>query len=266
MSTGKTLVLYHSNCNDGFCAAWVIRKIYSDAEFIAVSYQEPPPDVTGRNVILVDFSYKRPVLEGMHAKANMLRVYDHHKTAEEDLKGLDYCIFDMDRSGARLAWDYLYCSPFGAKEEAPWLVQYVEDRDLWRFKLSHSEEVSAALFSYQLDFKVWDELAQRPLSEIITEGTAILRYQQKMVSSIAKNAIEVEIDGHKVLSVNSPVCQSEIGNKIARGRPFGAVWYEDKEGRKYSLRSSEDGLDVTEIAKKYGGGGHQHAAGYKVKV
>jgi oligoribonuclease NrnB/cAMP/cGMP phosphodiesterase (DHH superfamily) len=239
--------------------------LYPNAEFIATSYQEPPPDVTGRNVILVDFSYKRPILEEMHAKANTLRVYDHHKTAEEDLRGLDYCIFDMDRSGARLAWDYLYCSPFGGKEEAPWLVQYVEDRDLWRFKLPNSKEVNAALFSYQLNFELWDTLARRPLEDIITEGTAILRYQQKMVSSIVKNAIEVEIGGHKVLSVNSPVCQSEIGNKIAKGRPFGAVWYDDEEGRKYSLRSTENGLDVTEIAKKYGGGGHRSASGFKIK-
>jgi nanoRNase/pAp phosphatase (c-di-AMP/oligoRNAs hydrolase) len=32
----------------------------------------------------------------------------------------------------------------------------------------------------------------------------------------------------------------------------------------FSLRSTEEGLDVSEIAKLYGGGGHKHAAGFKV--
>jgi len=30
------LVLYHANCWDGFCAAWIAHQIYPDAEFVPV--------------------------------------------------------------------------------------------------------------------------------------------------------------------------------------------------------------------------------------
>lgn len=262
----RVLVLYHKNCSDGFCAAWVARKAYPYAEFIPVSYQDPIPDVAGRDVIIADFSYKREALEQMKAKATTLRVYDHHKTAEEDLRDLEYCIFDMDRSGAKLVWDYLYRSPFAITSEAtPWLVDYTEDRDLWRFKLPHSKEISAALQSYPFDFEIWDRLEKRDINDMIIEGSAILRYQQRLIGSLKQNVIEVEIKGYKVPSLNSSVLQSELGNELAQGRPFAAIWYQDKEGCKYSLRSTKEGIDVSEVAKSYGGGGHRSSAGFMVK-
>jgi oligoribonuclease NrnB/cAMP/cGMP phosphodiesterase (DHH superfamily) len=252
---------------DGFCAAWVIRKVYPNAEFQEVSYQQPPPDVTGRNVLVVDFSYKRPVLEEMKSKAQYLRVFDHHKTAWEDLASLEYCYFDGNKSGARIAWDIIRCSPWAVKNpDTPPIVLYIEDRDLWKFQLPHSKEVNAALSSYPKDFKVWDELEKKDINEFIIEGTAILRYQTQIVDFLSDQAEEIEIGGHKVLAVNSPVLQSEIGNKLAHGRPFGAVWYEQKGKRKFSLRSTNQGVDVAEVAQQQGGGGHRNASGFMENI
>jgi len=64
-------------------------------EFHAGVYQNPPPDVTGKDVILVDFSYKRPILDKMKQEANSILILDHHKTAMEDLQGFE---------GAVLIW------------------------------------------------------------------------------------------------------------------------------------------------------------------
>jgi len=263
----KYLVLYHAQCMDGFCAAWVVCKVYPDAEFVAVSYQGPPPDVSGRNVIIVDFSYKRDVMEEIKKNAQSLRVFDHHKTAWEELCSLPYCVFDMKRSGARLVWDLLVCSPWAVKNpDIPDMVRYIEDRDLWRFELPHSKEINAALSSYPRDFAVWDQLENKKIEELILEGTAILRYQTQLVDFLAKEAEEVDIAGHKVLSINSPVLQSELGNRLAQGHPFGAVWYDQKGKRKYSLRSAADGVDVSEVAKQYGGGGHKAASGFSIRI
>ena len=63
------IVIYHSNCADGFTAAWVIWYKHPDWEFYPGKYQEEPPDVTGREVYFVDFSYKRPVILEMAKKA-----------------------------------------------------------------------------------------------------------------------------------------------------------------------------------------------------
>jgi nanoRNase/pAp phosphatase (c-di-AMP/oligoRNAs hydrolase) len=85
-----------------------------------------------------------------------------------------------------------------------------------------------------------------------------------MVEALSATAREVELDGHKVLAVNSASMISKLGNKLAQDRPFSIVWRQDRDGQfNYSLRSTESGLDVASIAKKYGGGGHVHAAGFK---
>src|SRR5688572_26960395 len=113
MTADKALCIYHGNCADGFTAAWAVHKAYGDAaEFFAGKYQEPPPDVTGRDVIMVDFSYKRPVLAEMIGKAKSFLLLDHHKSAQADLEALAECganlHFDMSRSGALMAWQYFH--------------------------------------------------------------------------------------------------------------------------------------------------------------
>src|SRR6478736_8978193 len=96
------LCIYHSPCYDGFTAAWVVRQAFPDAKFIGANYGDEPPDVRGKEVIVVDFSYPRDVLERMHEQAKSLLVLDHHKSAEKALEGLYYAKFDMSRSGAMM--------------------------------------------------------------------------------------------------------------------------------------------------------------------
>ena len=143
------LVLYHEACPDGFCAAWLIHQKWPDAQYVPMQYGKEPPDVTGKDVIVADFSFSRAKLLEMKEKAKGLLLLDHHATAETDLKDLGFCVFDMKRSGAMIVWDHL----FGG--EAPPIVQYVQDRDLWSWKLPNSHEVSACIASYARDFHAW---------------------------------------------------------------------------------------------------------------
>ncbi len=277
------LVIYHGGCFDGFCSAWLTHQQFPDAEFVPCQYGEEPPDVTGKHVWILDFSFKRTILLAMKEKAKSLLVLDHHKTAEADLAGLDFCIFDMNKSGARLTWEYL--STMTARQaglegdnidvpKSPWLVDFTEDRDLWRWKLPWSKEVNAAIRTYPMDFSMWDiwhEFSKDGnlslLMQLENEGFAILRYQQKLIESHVSHAKEVELMGHKVLSVNCTCADltSEVAGELAKNRPFGCCWFEgDDNERVYSLRSSEGGVDVSEIAKAHGGGGHRSAAGFRV--
>jgi oligoribonuclease NrnB/cAMP/cGMP phosphodiesterase (DHH superfamily) len=135
----KTLCIYHGNCADGFGAAWVVRKALGEqVEFFPGVYQQEPPDVTGWDVILVDFSYKRAVIEKMLELAASITIIDHHKTAIEDLREFTTlvdgrqinCIFDTSHSGAMLAWLHFFPG-----QEPPALIRHIEDRDLWKFDL-----------------------------------------------------------------------------------------------------------------------------------
>lgn len=288
----EPLVIYHANCQDGFCAAWLFGKAFPDAEFHAAHYGTEPPAAAmdkDRPLYLVDFSYSRDVMFRLAAlRREEMVVLDHHKTAQQALEGLEIELssnncgdaltvkFDLGKSGGRLAWEHLYGSQRLPDDwlttsrsgyslgVAPWLVDYTEDRDLWRWELPESQEVNACLRSYPLDFGLWDTLRLRKPHDLAIEGTAILRREKQIVDDHLRHAREVEIAGHRVLCVNATVLFSEIAGELAKGRPFGACYFDRADGkRQYSLRSEESGVDVSAVAREYGGGGHPHAAGYE---
>lgn len=254
------LVIYHGNCGDGFCAAWLLRKVYPNAKFIPMNYgEEKLPDVTDEDVIIADFSFKRDIMLTMKTKAKSLRVFDHHKTAEAELKGLDFCVFDMSKSGARIV-------QIEFNLENHWLVSYTEDRDLWKWELYKSKEVNAALMAYEKDFDTWDRLSKLDsLDSIIAEGAGILRYQEQVAKSHYNKPVSVKIRGHKVNCVNATTLFSEIAGELAKDMPFGVAWFRRQDGKyQFSLRSRNEAVDVSEIAKSFGGGGHRNAAGFEV--
>lgn len=264
----KTLCIYHNNCADGFGAAWIVRKALDEenVEFFAASYQQAPPPVAGRKVIIVDFSYKREVMEQMAAEAESILVLDHHKTAEEDLaplleSGTVVGRFDMKLSGVGLTWQHFF-----PNVRMPLLLEIIQDRDLWTFKHPLTKEVTAALFSYPYDFSVWESLMYR-IKDLQAEGVAILRKQAHDISNIVQNgAYFAVIAGHTVPVVNAPkIFASDSCHLLAQGHPFAACYVDGETHREYSLRSSDDGLDVSEVARLFGGGGHKHAAGFSVE-
>lgn len=284
----RPLVIYHANCADGFTAAWAVRRHFMqrcgvEPELLAAKYGDVPPDVSGRDVVIVDFSYPRDVLIEMSRRVRSIVVLDHHRTAAADLAGLDFAVFDMERSGAGLAWDWFFAEgpSVTAPEPRPWLIDYVEDRDLWRWKLPHSREINAALATYDFTVEQWDLLGESahedprqhswPPDALVDMGDGILRYQAREVAKHVERArpasLWVSADlAHIVPVVNATTLISEIGNELARTYPFAVMWFQREDGRfVYSLRSSAENpehADVSEIARALGGGGHKHAAGF----
>lgn len=261
-------VLYHATCYDGFGAAWAAwRVLKNEGRYLPVSYGHPPPGPElvpdGASVIIADFSYPRETLLAFRARLGELTVLDHHQTAQADLAGLDFARFDLEKSGARLSWEFWH-----PLDSAPPLIEYVEDRDLWRFRLGGSREVSAWLRSYPWDFAAWDECHERlvdSLDTVIFEGIAILRFQSQQVSMMADNAWWTVLGGHRVPVTNATVFFSEVGEELCRRHPdapFAAYYLDRADGkRQWGLRSRGD-FDCSAVAKQYGGGGHPGAAGW----
>jgi hypothetical protein len=143
------------------------------------------------------------------------------------------------------------------------LIGYVQDRDLWRFRLPNSREVTAALASYPMDFAVWSGL---DVATLAREGAAILRFRDQTVRTMVEFARMGEVGGYRVPIVNATAHWSDVGEAMLQRfpeAPFVAAWFEDAEGgRRWSLRSRAD-FDVSEVAKALGGGGHRQAAGFR---
>jgi len=289
------IVIFHSlngvaHCDDGFAAAWCFRKKYPHAQFWPGVYGVDPPlneisQLGGCNetLALVDFSYKRPQMKALARYPVNLLVLDHHHTAQAELAGLVDELtheepgwptdelgqfinlpdvrFDMGKSGARMAWEY--CFP---GERPPELLLRIEDGDLWRWQYDDSKRVQAALRSYPQTFDMWDKLMESPITMLEAEGASIRRFIEQKVEWLINNAREQKIGG-----VVMPVCNcpaffaSEVAGALAEAHPGGmaATYFDGRDYRGYSLRARE-GADVSEIAKKYGGGGHKGAAGFGI--
>jgi oligoribonuclease NrnB/cAMP/cGMP phosphodiesterase (DHH superfamily) len=257
-------IIYHSSCSDGTTSAWVVKKHWPDADLHPKRANSEPPEFgPGDDVIIVDFSYSREVLINLHSKVNSLLLIDHHKTAEASLAGLPFCKFDMSRSGASLAWDTLIGGP------RPWLVDAVEDIDLWKWSLPYSKAVSAVLRMSPHTVEAYEKLFQRGLEDVAKEGENLLRYEKSIIGTARRVAVKINIAGYTgIPCTNSAVLQSDIGNELCKKAPFGIVWFYRDDGLvQMSFRSSApNGVDVSEVAAVYGGGGHKHSSGCSVTL
>lgn len=265
MTTQNPICIYHHGCADGFAAAWAVRKFYGadGIDFHPGIYGEAPPDTTGRDVIIVDFSYKRDTLIALAADATSILIIDHHQTSRDDLVDLPEnvrTVFDESRAGCMLTWNFYFPG-----EMPPVAFDHIEDRDLWRFKLLGTKEIVGAIYSYPMDFDTWDKIIPRLLS-LHQEGATLRRKQDEENKRMIAAATRSMAFGSIIVpAINAPWWMaSDLGAELAKGHPFAVTYYDDADGRRYSLRSTAEGADVAKIAEAFGGGGHKHAAGFRL--
>lgn len=264
----RIVVLYHKGCSDGFGGAWVLwQKFKNRAIYWPMEHQVPPPAIlkSAKEIFMVDFCFPEAVMKNL-SKKYKITVIDHHESQTEAVKSAKVSMFDLKHSGAVLAWKY-----FHSKTPVPKLLLRIEDIDLWKFKLSDAKKAIASLESYDKEFKLWSKLIRdfenpEKRSVFIKEGAAILRYQNQIVKELADSAVPATLEGKGAMVVNSPVLASEIGHRLAAEKGKIAIIWSSKNKKVFvSLRSIGE-MNVSEIAKRYGGGGHKHAAGFGLKA
>ena len=265
------LVLYHDKCPDGFGSAFAAWKLLSDrATYIGCDHGSSSiPDVNGKRVVILDFSFKAPVLIHMIQCAEQLLVIDHHASAVEELASIpdQYKIFDMNQSGATMSWNF-----FHPGKMTPQLLSYIEDRDLWRWKLNKSKEICAGLDIIPQKFSEWNNLmSPSSIQQLRFTGESILQYQQTLIDSIVSKSAEREFGGGicRVVNTCGGSIVSQVGNTMLMkyNVPIALMWYLDYSTKQYkvSLRSIPS-VDCSEIAKRYGGGGHRQSSAFTIST
>lgn len=265
------VLLYHKGCPDGFGSRWCFEKKYGDEmTYIPVSHGSlPPAGLDDKDVWIADFSYPRDILLALKERCHSLIVIDHHKTAEDNLKDLDFCHFDMTHCGAVLSWHF--CN--GLNKEPPMLLKYIEDRDLWKWRMPFAKEVLEVIDSYSYSQRLWDELDDRlsdddKFQEVLSEGSALLRYKDRKVKELYYKRHTLTMFGKDVVAVNSGIYQTELAYMAANepGQDFGLAYYFDGEHYVFSIRPGhQNNFDVSRIAVLFGGGGHPGASGFRVR-
>lgn len=258
----KVAIVYHSPCMDGAAAAWAMAIHVRAAGHESVFFPSLPhktPNTAGCDErIFVDMC--PAVIEERDW------VFDHHKTAENVVTSHPFRGFFLSScSGAGLAW-VLGGRIFGGyiNDPMPEALQYIQDRDLWRWQLVKSKEVNASIYTDNPTPEYIDQLVKNwNLQRHIARGEAILEYQDRQVSQVARRAYPGFVAGIPMMLVNSPLLQSEIGNKLAEDHQVPAlVWRVVGPGKvECSFRSLDHLPDVSVIAARFGGGGHRNASG-----
>ena len=274
----KRTCFYHAGCPDGFGAAWSVWRAWGDAgRYVAIGHEDPvrAEDCKDHLVAFVDIAPDNRLLRTLASFAAEIVVLDHHVSARkrleqepdlaEELREEGHTIhFDLKHSGAVLAWQF-----FHPREATPELLQYVEDQDLWAWKLTSSQEVNAAIGAYPRRFDVWSELDSRPAYELAREGEPIVRANRVEVERVVQTAATIRIGSRCVEAVNSSHSRSTVGHELAKraahGDPWGCV-YRIMGDKVHASIYSIGSFDVSEIASEYGGGGHLNASGFTVPL
>lgn len=274
----KIYILYHASCTDGLGAKYAAWKKFGDgATYIPVQYKQDPPEMDkDSEVYILDFSYPLETLIQLKSVHKRVVVIDHHKTAEEILRGLDDCHFDMNKSGAVLAYEY-----FHPNTDIPLLLQYIQDRDLWKFEMDGTKEILTALSLLEDDIQEWDKrINELPdfIGRLYEEGKSIKKWSDVKIKSYIENKIKViKYKNYRIGVANVTEWISEIGNAICNyigytsGKSryvvdFSMTYFISPEGKAILSFRSIGEMDVSLVAKELGGGGHCNSAGASVSL
>lgn len=273
-------------CMDGLFAAAIAKQRHPEARLVPAMYGlENAPDlniVEGDTVYLLDLTYPAHIIKGWAAKGAKVIVLDHHKTAMQDLAGLSSEIlatFDMSRSGAMLAWNYFFDDFFG--EVSPLIVRYVQDRDLWIKQMPDCDLINLGLqhltrvfpgqpieehVEHCIDVAQYLMFGEGDTLDFVRRAGVKLQAQiDEAIGNAASRAKWRLVAGHNVPFVRATseyekLAYSDIAHallKLHPSAPFACV----ETGGGWALRSDDDRLDVSTIAKSLGGGGHRNASG-----
>lgn len=260
------VVFYHASCSDGFGAAWAAKKKFGTrASYVPISHTDKPPKgLRRKEIYFIDIVWPRSVMRRLIRDNLRVTAIDHHITAKEIVEETAQCSYDIGHSGAMLAWRY-----FHPGKRPPLLLQYVEDQDLWNFRLPGTRALNAYIELFEYDFSVWNKLAKdletrTTRKRYVDIGSCVLRHIERTVAHIRDEAERVKFGGYVCWAVNSSVFRSEIGGALSKqGKSPSLIWSYKQGEIRVSLRS--DGkVNVAELAKRFGGGGHKAAAGFRL--
>lgn len=259
-------IAFHDGCPDGVMAATVAMVALESkpTALLPCRYDAPLPErLTTPNpgkLLCVDWSPNQQQLRLLLETWSDVFVIDHH-ASRDWLPRLfpDNCVFDQGYSGAMLTHYWFH----GCDPNPPMVLQYVQDRDLWKWELPHSREVSQAIWN-NLGFAFLETLLiDFPLESLVRIGSQLLQQQDAEIQRLAALAFPVRIHGEYVALANAPIHPSEVCHELLYRWPWvenAAVFsFQDSSRVRLSFRSRTG--KAQRLAEAYGGGGHANSAG-----
>ena len=291
----KRLGIYHSKDTDGHFSGAVLKYKYPDIELRGWDYRDEVPSFESMEgydeIILIDITFPFDILQELGTKTK-LTVIDHHvsfkKQVDNHLQIGHDVVTDELKS---ITFEYIYDDKLSACELGfkyyfgyiPPIVELVGKYDTWRANGTDEWEETVLPMKYYLYGKVnkpedvknyWfdsvEELYHEDIIDNMLEiGKSIMEYERKMDESKTNSyAFERDVYGLRALCINTNFMSSEtMMTKFDSSKHdimIGFAYNGNNWG--VSLRSVGDKVDVSQIAKERGGGGHSQSAGFQAST
>ncbi len=265
------IVCLHHNDQDGRCAAAIVRRALGrNVRMYEINYGEEIPWEAiqkADQVVIVDFSLPLDDMLQIQKMTELIWV-DHHVSSLEALSSLENVAGERNLEDAAcvLVW-----RTFFPHEQIPRAVDFIGDRDVWRFAYAETAEFCEGLFEEETqptNDLLWDPLLNGEsdfAAKLIERGRILLASRLRGIEhSIRTRAFTVEFEGFNTLAINTRG-NGDIGEYIRNQGYAIAYCYHDavQSGRLITFVTLYSaGADVSKIAEKFGGGGHPGAAGF----
>ncbi|MFW5895674.1 MAG: DHH family phosphoesterase [archaeon] len=263
------MICFHHDDLDGRCSAYLVKRFIDegDCRFVEINYdQKFPLDKIkeGEYVCIVDFSIEPEVMRKLLKKTKNVVWVDHHISAIKKYKDFEHHIPGI-RNSNHAACELVFELLSREGSETPKAVKYIGDWDMWKFNYDKTEEFKIGLEAYDTspNSKIWDEVVENPHS-IVNEGEVILRYRNNFYKEyVKKYSFETEFEEYDCIVCNVGNVSSKLFDSLEDEYDIKIAFAFNGDDYIVSLYSTF--IDVSIIAEKYGGGGHEGAAGFVCK-
>lgn len=294
----KIVIITHSADYDGHCSLEIIRKYFTEYDwdkdnkktytikYIPINYGDPElPEADVKDKVVVCCDFTPPNIRKLVKQSNLFIHIDHHKSAIESLYDFNpenmIKVYEYDYSACEGVWNYFY-----PDKKVPQSVRLISSYDIFKVKEFKQEEFFAYQFGLKyfgkdtaVGGKLWEKLLKDDKEldkEIFEKGGVILRYHNDYfyneLMSRAAMTVTLKTPDDKeytVLALNAPCVFSQTFQAAydPEKHDMFICYYKNGYGEwsnSFYAPPRKD-IDVSKIAKLYGGGGHKGASGCVTK-
>lgn len=278
--------IYHSRDLDGWCSAAIVKQVFPTITLIGYDYGRPFPweRIGNEIVVMVDVSLPMSdMIKLDKACGGKLTWIDHHVSAinEYDASGCNFLgVRRTGKSACELTWDYFFREPMPTAVK--WLGKYDtfrQDGEWEQFVLPFQMGMRLICNSPEtfpseliLDPRIlqgenFENRVRDLYKKILADGDVILRYQKQTWISIVKGSFETKFEGLDAICINTKGLSSLAFEGYYNPEKHKLMMAFSTSGNQwnFSIYTTHDDVDCSEIAKRYGEGGHRKASGFSVK-
>jgi oligoribonuclease NrnB/cAMP/cGMP phosphodiesterase (DHH superfamily) len=263
-------VIVHDTDNDGLVGLYLWQGENHDTKWLAHTHGEKYSieEFKGKDVVFIDCCYDYDYLCEIREVATSIKIFDHHRVDPRILKEFE-CYHSFEKSATLLIHEYLYPN----KEVPEWILQ-IDKRDLWK-KDENTDywylglNALFGMFTLKEVFSILDKGVT--VCSILNTGEALYPLYEIVLEDGFITDIEVSDTEHVTfIRSNNPILSSDTAEKfyLKEGCYATVITYNTGDENKpygYGLRTGRD-IDLSVVAKHFGGGGHAKACGFKTEI